>query len=113
MGTEPLQPLTLICDYDESVFYIVSIDENELKKIEIPADIEWAMLIAYHRGKLEEIAGTELYAKYAVTQKACKSSNMSTGQQKSPHFQRGLSGSCKNNKCIKNQDFLYLLGHSF
>lgn len=42
-----------------------------------------------------------------------KSSNMSTGQQKSPHFQRGLSGSCKNNKCIKNQDFLYLLGHSF
>ena len=30
-----------------------------------------------------------------------KSSNMSTGQQKSPHFQRGLSGSCKNNKCIK------------
>ena len=31
----------------------------------------WAMLIAYHRGKLEEIAGTELYAKYAVTQKAC------------------------------------------
>ena len=42
MGTEPLQPLTLICDYDESVFYIVSIDENELKKIEIPADIEWA-----------------------------------------------------------------------
>ena len=44
---------------------------------------------------------------------ASKSSNMSTGQQKSPHFQRGLSGSCKNNKCIKNQDFLYLLGHSF
>lgn len=42
-----------------------------------------------------------------------KSSNMSTGQQKSPHFQRGLSGSCKNNKCIKNQYFLYLLGHSF
>lgn len=69
MGTEPLQPLTLICDYDESVFYIVSIDENELKKIEIPADIEWAMLIAYHRGKLEEIAGTELYAKYAVMDK--------------------------------------------
>lgn len=33
MGTEPLQPLTLICDYDESVFYIVSIDENELKKL--------------------------------------------------------------------------------
>ena len=33
MGTEPLQPLTLICDYDESVFDIVSIDENELKKL--------------------------------------------------------------------------------
>lgn len=54
MGTEPLQPLTLIYDYDKSMFYIVSINVNELKSIEIPADIEWTMLIAYHRGKLEE-----------------------------------------------------------
>ena len=69
MGTEPLQPLTLICDYDKSVFYIISINVNELKSIEIPADIEWAMLIAYHRGKLEEIAGTELYDKYAAMDK--------------------------------------------
>lgn len=69
MGTEPLQPLTLICDYDKSMFYIVSINVNELKSIEIPADIEWAMLIAYHRGKLEEIAGTELYDTYAVMDK--------------------------------------------
>ena len=69
MGTEPLQPLTLICDYDKAVFYIVSVNEARLKKIEIPADIDWAMLIAYHRGKMEEITGTALYNKYAELDK--------------------------------------------
>ena len=69
MGTEPLQPLTLICDYEKSVFYIVSVPENDLRKIEVLADIDWAMLIAYHRGRMEEIAGTELYKKYAEMDK--------------------------------------------
>ena len=69
MGTEPLQPLTLICDYEKSVFYIVSVPEEDLGKIEVLADIDWAMLIAYHRGRMEEIAGTELYKKYAEMDK--------------------------------------------
>lgn len=66
-----------------------------------------------------DVTRKEIPEKYIYIDDGCfradgrKSSNMSTGQQKSPHFQRGLSGSCKNNKCIKNQDFLYLLGHSF
>ena len=64
MGTNPNQALTLICDYDKSKFYIVSIDTTDLKTIEIPADIEWAMLVAYHRGRMETIKGTPLYEKY-------------------------------------------------
>ena len=64
MGTDPSQALTLICDYDKSKFYIVSVDLFDLDTIEVPADIEWAMLVAYHRGRMEKIKGTALYEKY-------------------------------------------------
>lgn len=40
MGTDPGQALTLICDYEKSKFYIVSVDVNELKLLNVPADIE-------------------------------------------------------------------------
>lgn len=64
MGTDPGQALTLICDYEKSKFYIVSVSVNELAHTEVPADIDWAMLIAYHRGKMEKITGTPFYNKY-------------------------------------------------
>lgn len=65
MGTTPEQPLTLICDFEESKFYVVSIDISELRATEVPADIDWAMIVAYHRGRMEKIKGTNLYAKYS------------------------------------------------
>ena len=64
MGTDPNQPLTLICDYEESKFYIVSICADTLKSLEVNTDIEWAMLVAYNRGKMEKIKDTDLYNKY-------------------------------------------------
>lgn len=64
MGTEPSQALTLICDYEKSKFYIVSIDTDELAQLEVSADIDWAMLVAYHRGRMEKISGTAFYNKY-------------------------------------------------
>lgn len=64
MGTDPSQALTLICDYEKSKFYIVSVDMNELTHIEVPANIDWAMLVAYHRGKMEKIINTPFYNKY-------------------------------------------------
>ena len=64
MGTDPGQALTLICDYEKSKFYIVSVNLDELANIEVPADIDWAMLVAYNRGKMEKINGTSLYKKY-------------------------------------------------
>ena len=64
MGTDPSQALTLICDYDKSKFYIVSVNLSDLDTIEVPVDIEWAMLVAYHRGRMEKIKGTPLYEKY-------------------------------------------------
>ena len=64
MGTEPSQALTLICDYEKSKFYIVSVDTDALAHVEVPADIDWAMLVAYHRGRMEKIKGTAFYNKY-------------------------------------------------
>ena len=64
MGTEPSQALTLICDYESAKFYIVSVATDELKVLDVPADIEWAMLVAYHRGRMETVKGTLFYDKY-------------------------------------------------
>lgn len=64
MGTDPNQPLTLICDYEESKFYIVSICTETLESLEVNTDIEWAMLVAYNRGKMGKIKDTDFYNKY-------------------------------------------------
>ena len=64
MGTEPVQALTLICDFEKSKFYIVSVDTNELAQLDVPADIDWAMFVAFHRGKMEKIKDTSFYNKY-------------------------------------------------
>ena len=65
MSTEPGQPLTLICDFEKSKFYIVSIDAKELDAVEIKADLDWAMLVAFHRGRMDKITGTSFYEKYS------------------------------------------------
>lgn len=64
MGTEPMQPLTLICDYEKSKFYVMSASLKGLSVLEIPADIEWAMVVAFNRGKMDEIRDTGFYDKY-------------------------------------------------
>lgn len=65
MGTEILQPLTLICNYNKPVLYFVSIDSVNIKTLELPTDISWAFVVAYNRGKLEQVRGKNLYSKYA------------------------------------------------
>ena len=64
MGTDPSQALTLICDYEKSKLYLVSIDTRQLAMLDVPADINWAMLVAYNRGRMERIRGTSFYSKY-------------------------------------------------
>ena len=64
MGTEPSQALTLICDYESAKFYIVSISVDNLAVLDVQADLEWAMIVAYHRGRMEKIKGTPFYSKY-------------------------------------------------
>ena len=65
MGTSTLQPLTLICNEDKPKFYAVELDLTGLKVLTVDVDMDWAMLIAYHRKEMESAKGTAVYEKYA------------------------------------------------
>lgn len=64
MGTIPRQPLTLICGFPKSKFYIVSVPEKLKKSYNFNDDIEWAMFIAFNRKKMEDIKNSAFYKKY-------------------------------------------------
>lgn len=64
MGTEPSQALTLICDYESAKLYVVSVCMKDLATLNVPVNLEWAMIVAYHRGRMEKIKGTSFYNKY-------------------------------------------------
>ena len=65
MGTEPYQPLTLISDFEQSRFYVMSLDLAGLRVLTVSPDIEWGMLVAFYRGKMDEARETRLYEQYA------------------------------------------------
>lgn len=64
MGETFLQPLTLICNNDDAIFYILNVDLSGLKVLEVDIDLDWALLVAYHRGKMEGYEDSELFKKY-------------------------------------------------
>lgn len=57
MGTEKSQPLILICNFPQARLYEVEFDLTGLQLIDIEVGIDWALLIAFHRGKMEDIKG--------------------------------------------------------
>ena len=65
MGKDPRQPLTMISDFNQSKYYIISLDIRTLNILEISPGLEWAMLVAFHRGKMEGIKESKLYESYA------------------------------------------------
>lgn len=65
MGSDPLQPLTLICPEDKPKFYTVEADLSGLKVLEIEIGMDWAMMIAYYRKQMEKVKSTSIYNKYA------------------------------------------------
>ena len=70
MGTERLQPLTLICNDPDARIYTLEADLSELKILDIEVGLEWALLVAYNRGKMEGAKNTLLYNHIAnVSQK--------------------------------------------
>ncbi len=64
LGTDPAQPLTLICDEDRPILYTMKLDLTGLKVLKVEMNIEWAMLIAYYRGYMDEVKDSKIYKKY-------------------------------------------------
>jgi hypothetical protein len=71
MGTDKMQPLTLICNFPYAKLYTLKADLNGLRILCIEVGIDWALLIAYHRGKMEPVKGSAIYEKYATMAKDC------------------------------------------
>ena len=65
MGTNTLQPLTLVCAEEKPKFYTVEMDLTGLKVLYVGIDLDWAMLIAYFRKEMESAKGTSIYEYYA------------------------------------------------
>ena len=71
MGTEPGQPLTLICNYPEARLYTMEADLSGLKILDVEVGLDWALLIAYNRGKMEAVKGTAIYKIYSELVDQC------------------------------------------
>ena len=71
MGTDRSQPLTLICNYPAAKIYTLEVDLSDLRILDVEAGLDWALLIAYHRGKMESIKHSEIYEQYANLGKGC------------------------------------------
>ena len=71
MGTDRLQPLTLICNYPSAKMYTLSVDLSNLKILDMKAGLDWALLIAYNRGKMEFAKNSIIYNKFSALTDNC------------------------------------------
>ena len=65
MGTDRNQPLTLICNYPNAKIYTLSVELSELKILNVEVGIDWALLVAYNRGKMESVKNSSIYNRFA------------------------------------------------
>lgn len=71
MGTDRTQPLTLICNYPNAKIYTLSVDLSDLRILDVKVGLDWALLIAYNRGKLEDAKHPTVYNRLANLSKDC------------------------------------------
>lgn len=71
MGTDKAQPLTLICNYSDAKLYTLKADLSGLKILDIEVGIDWALLVAYNRGKMDSVQGTAIYNRIAEMADGC------------------------------------------
>lgn len=64
-GTDTVQPLTLVCGESNPKFYVVDLKLDNLKVLDFELGLDWAMVVAYNRGYMDTIKGTQMYEKYA------------------------------------------------
>lgn len=64
MGTDAMQPLTLICNYPNAKLYQVKVNLEGLKIFEMEVNLDWALFIAFHRGKMENVKDAPIYQRF-------------------------------------------------
>lgn len=64
MGTERTQPLTLICNYPKAMLYTLRVNLSGLKTLRMEVGLDWALLAAFNRGKMEAAKGSNIYKRY-------------------------------------------------
>lgn len=62
LSDNPIQAKSLICGRDsyQPVFYTADLDLTGLRCVQV-SDLSWALLIAYHRGRMDDYKDTALY----------------------------------------------------
>ena len=71
MGSNRTQPLTLICNYPNSKIYTLRVDLSGLKILKVDVGLDWALLVAYHRGKMNSVKNSPIYNRFADFSKNC------------------------------------------
>lgn len=71
MGTDRTQPLTLICNYPDARIYTLSVDLSNLEILDVEAGLDWALLVAYNRGKMESVKHSAIYNRFENLSKSC------------------------------------------
>ncbi len=71
MGTDPIQPLTLICNYPNAKIYTLSVDLSGLKILDVEVGLDWALLVAYNRGKMDSVKHSTIYNRFANLSNGC------------------------------------------
>lgn len=71
MGTNRMQPLTLICNYPKARIYTLNVDLSGLKILDVEAGLTWALLVAYNRGKMDFMKDSPIYRQFRNLTEAC------------------------------------------
>ena len=70
MGDDSHQPLTLICDDENPVLYTLDFKLDGLNVVEFQPDLDWALFVAFNRGRMERYADTPFYRRYQEIRKS-------------------------------------------
>ncbi len=71
MGTDRTQPLTLICNYPKAKIYTLSVDLSDLKIFDVEAGLDWALLVAFNRGKMDFVKNSSIYDRFKNLAEGC------------------------------------------
>ncbi len=71
MGTHRFQPLTLICNYPNAKIYTLNVDLSGLKILDVEVGLDWALLDAYNRRKMESVKHAPIYHYFAKLSNDC------------------------------------------